>query len=203
MENDGGSQVKPWLLLRGASDMGKVFDEIDARLRGFIESQHLFFVATAPLAANGHVNCSPKGLDALRVLGPRKVAYLDYVGSGIETVAHVQENGRIVIMLCAFDGPPKIVRLYGQGRVVERSTKEFSELLASFTPVGAIRSIIAVDLDRISDSCGYGVPSYAYHGERRQLPDWARAKGDAEVERYVREKNQTSIDGLPGLRAES
>jgi hypothetical protein len=181
--------------------MGKVFDEIDARLRGFIESQHMFFVATAPLAADGHVNCSPKGLDALRVLGPRKVAYVDYVGSGIETVAHVQENGRIVIMLCAFDGTPKIVRLYGRGRVVERGTKDFADLLASFAPLGAIRSIVVVDLDRISDSCGYGVPSYAYQGERSQLPDWARAKGDVEVERYVREKNRISIDGLPGLRA--
>lgn len=178
--------------------MGKVFEHIDDRLRKFIEGQHLFFVATAPLSADGHVNCSPKGLDALRVLGPRSVAYLDYVGSGIETVAHVRENGRITIMLCAFDGPPKIVRLQGKARVVVPDDVEFPDLLELFEPVAAIRSIVVAELDRVADSCGYGVPSFAYQGERTQLPAWADAKGQDEVRRYVREKNRTSVDGLPG-----
>jgi hypothetical protein len=182
--------------------MGKLFDAIDDRLREFLAAQHLFFVATAPSGPGGHVNCSPKGLDTFAVLGAREVAYLDYVGSGVETIAHLRENGRIVLMFCAFDGPPKIVRLYGRGRAVEPSDTEFAALRARFprAPAPGVRAIVRVEVTRIADSCGYGVPLYRYEGERDQLQAWAERKGDAGLETYKREKNAESIDRLPGLR---
>src|SRR5919197_3058545 len=143
--------------------MGKVFDEIDPKLARWIGAQQLFFVATAPSGDDGHVNCSPKGpIESLRVLGPRRVAYLDLVGSGAETIAHLRQNGRIVIMLCAFAGPPRILRLHGRGRVVEPGDPNFEELAGGFalpetTTAGpARRSVVVVDVDRIADSCGYG-----------------------------------------------
>src|SRR5690348_14225958 len=132
--------------------MGKTFNEIDDDLKKFIEAQKMFFVATAPAGAGGHINLSPKGLDTLRILGPKTVAYLDYTGSGIETIAHLRENGRIVIMLCAFDGPPKIVRLYGRGRSIEPHDAEWSALVRHFTPLAGTRAIVAVELDRVADS---------------------------------------------------
>src|ERR1700730_4581371 len=143
--------------------MGKVYAEIDANLRSSIEAQHVFFVGTAPLDKSGHVNVSPKGLDSLRVIGPQTVAYLDYVGSGAETIAHLRENGRILIMLCAFQGPPRILRLHGQGEVIEAGEQRFDELLGQCAFVEpatpqARRSIVVAQLDRIADSCGYGVP---------------------------------------------
>ena len=180
--------------------MSKVYEEIDGQLRAFIEAQRVFFVASAPAGTEGHVNVSPKGLDALRILGPKTVAYLDVVGSGAETMAHIRENGRIVLMLCAFDGPPKIVRLYGRGQVIEPQDAEFGSLLACFTPVPGIRSIIRVELERISDSCGNGVPRFRYEGQRTQLPAWAERKGMNVLAEYQRENNSQSLDGLPGLR---
>ncbi len=180
--------------------MGQTYAEIDDRLRAFIAAQRVFFVATAPAGAEGHVNLSPKGLDALRILDPRTVAYIDYVGSGVETIAHLRENGRIVVMLCAFDGPPKIVRLHGRGEAIEPGHAEFERLRAQFAPGGAARSIIRIALDRISDSCGYGVPEYRYVGERQQLGAWADQKGAAGVRAYQEANNAASIDGLPGLR---
>ncbi len=182
--------------------MAKLYDEIDDHLRAFIAAQRVFFVATAPSGDGGHVNCSPKGLGELAVLGPTSVAYLDLVGSGVETIAHLRQNGRIVIMFCAFEGPPEIVRLHGRGRVVERTDAEFAPLLARLgrkAPVG-VRSIIHVDVTRISDSCGYGVPRYGYEGERDQLGLWAERKGADGVEAYQRQSNASSIDGLDGLR---
>jgi predicted pyridoxine 5'-phosphate oxidase superfamily flavin-nucleotide-binding protein len=180
--------------------MGKLYDRIDDHLRAFFEAQHVFFVGTAPLSANGHVNVSPKGLDALRVLDPRTLIYLDYVGSGAETIAHVRENSRIVIMLCAFQGPPKIVRLHGTGEVLEPGDSGYAELRGLFAPEPQARAIIRVSVDRIADSCGYGVPLHMYQGERTQLLAWATKKGEEGLREYQEEKNSVSIDGLPALR---
>jgi len=181
--------------------MGKIFDGIDAPLRAFIEAQRVFFVGTAPLSAAGHVNVSPKGLDTLRVLAPTTVAYLDHVGSGAETIAHLRENKRIVIMICAFGGSPRIVRLHGRGRVIEPHDDEYVRLRRLY-PAGPPegRSIIHVALDRVSDSCGYGVPLYTYDGERAQLASWCARKGEEGLEAYQVDKNSESIDGLPALR---
>jgi hypothetical protein len=179
--------------------MGKVYDEISPELASWLEEQRMFFVATAPLSAEGLVNCSPKGMDAFRILGLREVAYLDLTGSGIETVAHLQENGRIVLMFCAFSGPPKIVRLHGMGEAVTRSSADFESLRSAFPDYLGARAMVRVRLTRISDSCGYGVPRYEYAGERDQIVRWAESKGPEGLERYQREKNAASVDGLPGL----
>jgi hypothetical protein len=181
--------------------MGKLYPEIDDSLRAFIEAQHVFFVATAPLGASGHVNLSPKGLDSFRVLGPRQVGYLDHVGSGAETIAHLRENGRIVLMLCAFEGRPRIVRLHGRGRVLEPQDPGFGALREQF-PAGAppTRALIAIEVERISDSCGYAVPLYAFVAERTQLDDWSDRKGADGLRTYQRKHNAQSIDGLPALR---
>ena len=189
--------------------MGKVFDGIDDRLERWIAAQPIFFVGTAPLDSDGHVNVSPKGpIDSLRVLGPGSVAYLDAVGSGAETIAHLRENGRIVIMLCAFEGPPRIVRLHGRGSVVVASDPGFAELLSvcGFTEPAVPemrRAIVLVELDRVADSCGYTVPLMSHQGRRPHLDLWAAKKlrvggPDALVE-YQREKNSVSIDGLPAV----
>jgi hypothetical protein len=180
--------------------MGKLYDEIDDTLRAFIEAQHVFFVATAPSGSDGHVNVSPKGLDTLRVLGPRELAYLDYVGSGAETIAHLRENGRITIMVCAFEGPPKIVRCYGTGEVLEPQDAAYAQLRPLFPEEPPARSVIRIAVERIADSCGYGVPRYAYEGERTQLAKWVATKGPERLETYQVEKNVRSIDGLPALR---
>ena len=179
--------------------MGKDYTEIDDRIQGWIARQHLFFVATAPLSGDGLVNCSPKGLDSLRVLAPRRLAYVDTGGSGIETVAHLRENGRIVIMLCAFAGPPKIFRFYGKGTVLEPHEAGFADLLAEFPPMPAARNIIVVDIERIMDSCGYGVPLYEFQKDRESLPNWIDSKSEEEMLEYRAKRNATSLDGLPGL----
>lgn len=175
---------------------------LDDRLRTWIASQHLFFVASAPLAGHGHVNCSPKGLDSFRVLGPQQVAFLDLVGSGAETIAHARENGRIVVMFCAFEGAPKILRLHGRARVVEPQDATWGGLLQAFgtLPNAAMRAVIVVDVERVAESCGYGVPLLEYRGERQQMAAWAEKKGEAGARDYQRQKNATSLDGLPALR---
>lgn len=183
--------------------MGKEYQEIDAGMRGWIERQRMFFVSTAPLANDGRINCSPKGLDGLRVLSPRQIAYADYGGSGIETVAHLKENGRIVIMLCAFEGPPKIFRLYGQGRSVEPHFDGFESLREMFPPTPAIRNFIVVDIECIRDACGYGVPMYEFKSDRDSLQNWIANKTEAELQTYRAENNAQSLDGLPGLDAVS
>jgi hypothetical protein len=180
--------------------MGKVYDGIDDTLRGFIEAQHVFFVATAPLAARGHVNLSPKGLDSFRVLDPRTVAYLDYVGSGAETIAHLRENGRIVLMYCAFEGPPTIVRLHGRGDVLEPQDADYEQLAELFPAGPPARAIIRVSIDRISDSCGYGVPRFAFEDQRPQLAAWSDRKGSDGLRAYQRANNAVSLDDLPALR---
>jgi hypothetical protein len=180
--------------------MAKEFSGIDARLAEFIRGQHVFFVATAPTGATGHINLSPKGLDAFRILDSKTVAYLDLTGSGIETVAHLRDNGRITILFCAFDGPPKILRLQGRGEAIAPGDPRFATLRGQFPPLDGARTVIRIMLDRIADSCGYGVPRYQYQGERSQLLEWAGRKGRDGLQQYQAEHNTTSIDGLPGLR---
>jgi Pyridoxamine 5'-phosphate oxidase len=150
----------------------------------------MFFVATAPLDREGHINLSPKGLTGFRVIDPKTVAYLDLTGSGIETVSHLRENGRVVIMFCAFEGAPKILRLYGRGEVIEPGAPRFKNLLALFPKLPGIRAIIVVALDRIADSCGYGVPVYRFESERPQLLNWARRKGASGMAQYRSENNR-------------
>jgi len=181
--------------------MGQVYAELSRELIGWINQQHMFFVATAPLAAAGHINCSPKGMDSFRVLGPQQVAYLDLTGSGSETIAHLRENGRIVVMFCAFAGPPQIVRLYGRGHVHELGTADFQYYAQQFEPLPGARAVIQIELDRISDSCGYGVPFYEFKGSRDTLSKWAQKKGEAGLAAYRQRKNRTSLDGLPGFGA--
>ena len=180
--------------------MGKRYATIDETVRKFIEAQPVFFVGSAPLSADGHINVSPKGLDTLRVLGPRTIAYLDLTGSGIETVSHVKENGRVVLMFCAFQGPPKIIRLYGRGTVIEPHDDPFAELAVHFPEFEGTRSIIVVEVSRIADSCGYSVPLLRYEGERSQLTAWAHKLGPEGLKIYRREKNQKSIDEISGLK---
>jgi len=179
--------------------MSKDYTEIDERIQGWMARQHMFFVATAPLAGDGLVNCSPKGLDCLRVLGPQKLAYVDTGGSGIETVAHLRENGRIVLMMCAFEGPPNIYRFYGKGRAVEPGDAEFTDLLAQFPSMPAARNIVVIDVERIRDSCGYGVPLYKFEKQRDSLTNYFSSKTEDELVAYRRERNSRSLDGLPGL----
>ena len=179
--------------------MSQVFDGIDDKLAEWITEQPLFFVGTAPAGGDGHVNVSPKGLDTLVILDRTTVAYLDLTGSGVETIAHLRENGRICLMLCAFAGAPRIVRLQGHGEVVEPSHTDFGDLAGRFPPFPGVRSVIRVHCDRIADSCGYGVPLMGYKGERRALPQWAEAKAPEELAAYRAAKNAVSIDGLPGL----
>ena len=179
--------------------MGKTYDSIDDRLSTFIGAQQMFFVATAPMAEDGCVNLSPKGLDSLRILDPQTVAYADMAGSGIETVAHLKENGRIVLMFCAFDGPPKIVRLHGHGDVIDPAHPDYSSLCKSFPAYTGLRCFIRVRCDRISDSCGFGVPLFEYRGQRSQLVDWAAKKSIEDIREYQHKMNRHSIDGLPGI----
>ena len=180
--------------------MGKTFDEIDDATRRFLEAQRMFFVASAPLDAAGHVNLSPKGLDTFRVLDSHTVCYLDFVGSGVETIAHVRENGRIVLMFCAFEGPPKIIRLHGRGTIVEPGDPRFAELAAKFATYVNTRAVIVVTVERIANSCGFGVPLYEFRAERSQLDEWTDRHGAEGVARYKREHNGKSIDGLAALR---
>jgi hypothetical protein len=188
--------------------MARTYDGIDERLAGWIARQPLFFVGTAPSGDDGHINVSPKGpIGSLRVLDERTVAYLDIVGSGAETIAHLRQNGRIVVMLCAFEGPPRIVRLHGHGEVLYPSHPDFAELLALgfHEPQApeARRALIRVDVTRVGDSCGYGVPLMAYEGERPHsdlsTAKRLRSKGPDAMLRYQEEHNLESLDGLPAV----
>jgi hypothetical protein len=193
--------------------VGKIYDGIDAKLARWIGRQRLFFVATAPGGGEGHVNCSPKGgIETFRILDEHRVAYLDLIGSGIETVAHLRENGRIVVMFCAFEGPPRIVRLHGRGTVTQLGEPGFDELERSLgfdsletAEIGA-RGIVTVTLERVADSCGYGVPLMRFEGTRSQQMAWyesrVRSYGANGVLDYAAESNAASLDGLPGLAVE-
>ena len=177
--------------------MAKLYDAITPDLADFIAKQPLFFVASAPLAAEGHVNLSPKGLDCLRVLSARQVAYLDLTGSGNETSAHLAENGRITFLFCAFEGAPQILRLYGQGRVVLPGDGEWETLISYFTSLPGARQIVVAEIERVQTSCGFAVPLMDFVSERDTLIRWAENRGEAAIQRYQEEKNETSIDGLP------
>ena len=182
--------------------MGKTFDGIDGRLREFVLAQPVFFVATAPGGRDGHVNVSPKGVDGtLAVLDAHTVAYLDLTGSGVETIAHLRDNGRITLMWCAFSGPPRIVRMHGFGEAVMGGDRRYGALLGHFaTPLpGGLRSVITVGVTRISDSCGFGVPLMRFEGRRPTLEEWARRKGPDGLDDYRQAHNAVSIDGLAGL----
>ena len=187
--------------------MAKVYECIDAKLASFIEAQPLFFVGTAPLAGDGLVNVSPKGTrGTFKVLDAHTFAYLDLTGSGVETVAHLRENGRICVMFCAFDGGPNIVRLHGTGRIVFREDPDFEDAIAAFGEAGATRrpqarAVILVDVARVSDSCGYAVPKMAFAEERDVLDSWSRTRGPDKLVEYRAAKNATSLDGLPALPA--
>jgi hypothetical protein len=189
--------------------MGKVFAEIDDKLASWIRGQQMFFVATAP-EVGGHINLSPKGpIESLQVLDPHTIAYLDLIGSGAETVAHLRQNGRICVMLCAFQGPPRILRMHGRGRVLAPGCDGFNRTAATFdlatmpSAEHAARSIIMVEVQRIADSCGFDVPLMVDQGRRPQRDAWVDNKlakgGRAALAAYVAEHNAESIDGLPAL----
>jgi hypothetical protein len=186
--------------------MGRTFEVIDQGLAEWLVAQPVFFVSTAPLSADGLVNCSPKGnRDELVVVDERTVAYLDQTGSGVETIAHLRENGRIVIMVCAFAGAPRIVRLHGRGRVILTDDPSFTDLASRF-PGGSgvgVRSIIVAEVSRIADSCGYGVPFMAFEGHRPTMDQWSNRKGPEGIRRYWAEKNSKSIDQLDGLTTDA
>ncbi|MEU5694577.1 pyridoxamine 5'-phosphate oxidase family protein [Actinosynnema sp. NPDC020468] len=184
--------------------MGKSYERIEGRLRAFIEAQPVFFTATAPLAADGHVNVSPKGRSgSWRVLDERRVAYLDFGGSHAETIAHLRENGRITLMWCAFDGPPNIVRVHGVGEPVFRDDPRFAGLVAGFGDADApgLRAVVVVTATLISDTCGFAVPFMDYREERTLHADHFGRKSDEEFRAYCESKdhNLRSIDGLPAL----
>ncbi len=179
--------------------MGDTHERLDDKLRAFIAAQKMFFVATAPSGPGGSVNVSPKGYDSVAIIDDTTVAYLDFGGSGIETLAHVNENGRITLMWCAFEGPANILRLYGQGRAVPFDHPEFPALLALFPGIERARDIIVVSITRIADSCGWGVPFYEFKGEREQLKRWVDNRSEEEWREKRYASNAKSIDGLPGL----
>lgn len=183
--------------------MGQTYSSIDDNMQAWIEQQQMYFVGTAPLASDGHINCSPKGLDSLVILGPNSAAYLDLTGSGAETIAHLRENGRIVVMFCAFEGAAKIVRLYGVGTPVFPETEEYAELAKHFPDLPGIRSIIKIDVQRVSDSCGYGVPLYDFKAQRKSLVKGWQQRGSDGVETYQQENNLFSLDGLPAVPAKA
>ena len=183
--------------------MGKQYEQLNDRLREFILAQKMFFVGSAPLGGEGRINVSPKGMDSLRILDPTTVAYVDLTGSGIETIAHLKENGRMVMMFCSFDRDPLIVRLHGTGSVVERHDPEWAELIALFPEYPTARAVIKLSAERITDSCGWGVPKYEYVGEREQYPKYAAQQGEEGLRRDQLKWNQQSIDGLPGLEKPS
>lgn len=182
--------------------MGKIYDEITERLTKFIEEQHMFFVATAPLKSDGLVNVSPKGYDTFRILGPNRVGYLDMTGSGVETIAHVKENGRITFMMCAFTGPAKILRIYGKGNVFEKGDDGYDDLLAQFPEFPGTRAVITADVFRIADSCGWSIPFYEYKEERVQQMRYAESFDEEGLREKHRQNCLHSLDGLPGVNLE-
>lgn len=182
--------------------MGEVHSELPADLQAFLERQHVFFVATAPLSPDAHVNVSPKGLDALKVLSPHEIGYLDLTGSGNETSAHILENGRVTVMACAFEGPPNILRIYGRGSVHLPGSSRWEELRPRFPDLEGARQIVTVRVERVQTSCGYAVPLMEFKDHRTMLTKWAAVKGAEGLEQYRMEKNEASIDGLATHRAQ-
>ncbi len=179
--------------------MGRSFDTIPDHLAAWMGQQPVWFVATAPLGADGHVNVSPKGDDTFRVIDESTVAYLDLTGSGAETIAHLRENGRLTVMFCSFEDPPNIVRLYGKGEAVLADHPDFEALAAHFPERLGARAVIRLRVDAVSTSCGWGVPIMEMVGTRDRLASWAEGKGEAGLAAYQVERNGLSIDGLPAL----
>ncbi|MFD0994000.1 pyridoxamine 5'-phosphate oxidase family protein [Tenacibaculum geojense] len=175
--------------------MGKILTKITSRTLQFIEKQHVFFVATAP--KKGRINLSPKGMNSLKVLTPNQLIWLNVTGSGNETAAHINENGNITIMFCAFEGAPNIVRIYGKAREVKPSDNDWKVLCSKLPKLPGARQIFDVTVASVQTSCGMSVPFYEYKGERNELNEWAENKGEDGIQKYWKEKNQTSIDGLP------
>jgi len=182
--------------------MSKLHEQIEPELAEWIRNQRVFFVASAPLSAEGHVNVSPKGGEAFRVLGSHEVVYQDYTGSGAETASHLRENGRIVIMFCAFEGAPKIVRLHGKGTVITPENPRFAEFQEQFPPNAGTRAYVHIAVTRVSDSCGFSVPFFDFKEPRETLDRWADAQGAEKMAAYRATKNQVSIDGLPAFSPE-
>lgn len=181
--------------------MGRTFDAIPDHLATWMVEQPVFFVASAPLSADGHVNLSPKGSDTFRVLSPTEVAYLDLTGSGAETIAHIRENGRLTVMFCSFGAQPLILRLHGQGACVLPDDPGWEDLAGRFPPHPGVRSVIRLAVERVSTSCGYTVPHMELLAPRTTLDEWATRKGEDALIGYRAQKNATSIDGLPALEA--
>jgi hypothetical protein len=184
--------------------MAKTFKYINEKMASFLMAQPVFFVATAPLSPDGHINCSPKGNNGtFQVLGPRSVVYRDLNGSGVETISHIRENRRVVLMFCVFDGPPRIVRLHGRGQVVFDDHEDFERLTKLFDGADHTRSFIMVDVERVSDSCGFGVPLMTFDSHRHKLEKWADRMGEDGLARYRTANNQSSLDALPGVPEET
>ena len=183
--------------------MSKIYEELDDRLRRFILDQKVFFVASAPAGNDGFINISPKGLDLLRILDSKTVAYLDLTGSGIESIAHIRENGRFVMMFCSFEKSPLILRLHGRGSVIEKSDAEWTQLNSHFPDMRMARAIIKLSIHRIADSCGWGVPMFSFAGNRDQYFKYSDQLDDDELRKAQLECNMTSIGGLPGLKQPS
>ncbi|HEX4710067.1 pyridoxamine 5'-phosphate oxidase family protein [Phenylobacterium sp.] len=179
--------------------MSQIYEQLDDKLIDFIRRQKVFFVATAPLSASGSVNMSPKGYDSLAIIDRRTVAYADLGGSGIETHAHIRENGRVTLMFCAFEGPANILRLYGRGQAVAFNEPGFAEQMKLFPSFERARGVVTIHVDRVADSCAWGVPYFDYRGERDQLRRWVDAKPHDEWAERRLSSNGLSIDGLPGL----
>ena len=183
--------------------MSKTYETLDERMRRFILSQKIFFVASAPRADDGFVNVSPKGMGGLSILDGQTIAYLDYTGSGIESIAHIKENGRFVMMFCSFDEKPMILRLHGRGQVIEKSDPEWAVLRPQFSATRMARAIIKLSIQRIADSCGWGVPMFTYAGQRDQYDRYADQLDDDGLRRAQVKSNLTSLNGLPGLKEPS
>lgn len=179
----------------------EVHPEITPELADWIQAQPVCFIATAPLSEQGHINLSPRGLDSWRVLDGRRVVLLDLTGSGNETAAHLNENDRITLMWCAFEGPPRILRVYGRGRVILPERDGWSELRARFAAgLPGVRQIFDIAVERVQTSCGFGVPLMKFEAQRDTLVRWAENRGEAALQDYRKDKNATSIDGLPAPR---
>ena len=175
--------------------MAKFYDSLNSRLQTFIKNQKIFFVATAP--EEGRINLSPKGMDSLRILDENRILWLNVTGSGNETAAHLLENPRITIMMCSFEGAPNILRIYGKGKAIHPKDNEWSNLISLFPETLGTRQIFDITVESVQTSCGMSIPFFDYKGEREQLNDWAKEKGDEGIQQYWQDRNLTSIDGKP------
>ncbi|MGB5322216.1 pyridoxamine 5'-phosphate oxidase family protein [Lutimonas sp.] len=173
----------------------KLYDHITKRIEKFIAAQKIFFVATA--ADHGRINLSPKGMDSFRVIDKNKVLWLNLTGSGNETAAHLNVNGRITIMFCSFEGAPMILRLYGKGSVINPNDDNWADAVANFPVLAGTRQIIDIDIETVQTSCGMSIPYFDFKEERLELDNWAKQKGKEGLKDYWKEKNEVSIDGIP------